>query len=735
MATIVMSVSERRCMAPPGLELVTHNPIDSIQFDFDAEWIEHPARTARFAWHGGFIDVPFIGDTVQVPEIQGTLTLYIGVYADGISSTPAKVPCNLSVKAYGGPQKVPTLSVYDEIIALVSAGIPVYFEDLTEEQKAELVAEFSDDVAALQALTGEGPLTTTAQTLTGAVNELDARAGEEAVLSENFFITPPETLLNEEGVRYSPGLDTAEVPSAPVVPMVVAFQSVGHSHDEVKTTDGNSQKFKINMWLSNASGQPHNQGYQKQIGHAISGESILGKLAGGYSTFYICTVEDCEKYPDGSSTGNYWQRYLFAIKHLSSGTIQFVVLNNPVLTRQLNADKKMYLWKVEMSAGTAQEILDQINAGTHTIQFNGIWNTRKYEGEEPVCWTVHWDLIDYAFTDGSSADADMADFFLRKYAYWENYVNHSTLKKRFADLEEAIELDNVIKITCWGDSLTSMGGWTTTLAGLCGGTVYNAGTGGEGARTIMARQGGDVMTINNITIPATTDPVLIASKSTDGGITTEAGYKVTPLLQWAPHVNPVMIGDIEGTLAWTGSSWSDPNGTWTFTRSEAGDAVVIDRPTAIRTHFDRTHNVKGEIMIIFMGQNGGYDNNLDTLVSMHRKMIDHFKGKEYVVLGLSTGSAASRADYEAAMKAAFGRRFISLREYLAGPIYDESNNIVSCYGLADQNITPDATSLSEIATGTVPHQCLMDGIHYTTGTRTVIGNMLYRKMRELNILP
>ena len=176
MATIQMTITNRRCTAPPGLELVTHNPTDSIQFTFDAEWTEHPARTARFAWHDGSIDVPFTGDTVQVPEIQGTPCLLVGAYADGIASAPAKVFCKPSIKAYGGPPKPPTPDEYDQIMALFSAGIPVYFEDLTEEQKAELVAEFSDDVAALQALTGEGPLTTTAQTLAGGINELNARA-------------------------------------------------------------------------------------------------------------------------------------------------------------------------------------------------------------------------------------------------------------------------------------------------------------------------------------------------------------------------------------------------------------------------------------------------------------------------------------------------------------------------------------------------------------------------------
>ena len=94
------------------------------------------------------------------------------------------------------------------------------------------------------------------------------------------------------------------------------------------------------------------------------------------------------------------------------------------------------------------------------------------------------------------------------------------------------------------------------------------------------------------------------------------------------------------------------------------------------------------------------------------------------------------------MKKEFGRYFISLREYLAHPIYGtDGNTIVSCYGLADQGLEPGSkeyngvtyNALDEIATGTVPHQILQDSVHYTAGTKDVIGNMLYKKCCELNI--
>lgn len=300
-------------------------------------------------------------------------------------------------------------------------------------------------------------------------------------------------------------------------------------------------------------------------------------------------------------------------------------------------------------------------------------------------------------------------------------------------------------IVCWGDSLTAPAdGWTNTLEILSGVPVHNAGVGGEKATTIMARQGGDVITINNIIIPAEQTPITIANRAFDKGLTTEEGKIVTPLLRKdSGHFNPVLIGDIEGNLSWTGKDHEDSNGSWVFTRNEPGEKVTINRPTAIRTAWDRRFNGQDVIMIIFMGANGGYQ-TIDELVNMHRKMIDHFQGKEYLILGFSHGSNNPKTkSYETAMKKEFGRRFISLREYLSTPIYDKEGNLISCYGLDDQGLLPKDKeydgitykTLDEIKEGIVPHQLLIDSIHYTSGTHHVIGSLIYKKMKELNMLP
>ena len=427
---------------------------------------------------------------------------------------------------------------------------------------------------------------------------------------------------------------------------------------------------------------------------------------------------------NGQTTNNDAQNIIYDLNSdnpliLKEGTYKFVCegLDYSINYNDLLVRDKLNSWATIVNANyvnpvftITEEIAEKIAIGEYKIQIK--IGTRKNKTADNI--TIY-PMIYYA------EDTDTT---------WQPY---SMTNQEITDVLKKADGGIIYTgIVCWGDSLTAGGGWTTRLAELSGLDVYNAGTGGENSKCIMARQGGDVMVVDGITIPATKTAVTIASRASDNGISTQFGNKVMPLLQGGTHVNPVTIGDITGTLTWTGSNYADQNGTWTFTRATSGEEIVINRPTAIRTNFDINHNGKNELMIIFMGQNGGWNDSAD-LIHQHKLMIDHFKGKEYVVLGLSSGTAASRADYEAAMKEAFGRRFISLREYLAHPIY-ENGEIISCYGLADQNLTPTSDDLEKIAIGQVPSQLLIDSVHYTVGTRNIIGEMLYKKIKELNIL-
>lgn len=613
------------------------------------------------------------------------------------------------------------------------------------------------DSAETAAFANEAGKAIQAENASYAENADYAGSAGSAVIADNFFLVPAEELLNHPGVRYSFGLDTLAYPEKYPYAYRFGFQSTGNRASAKISGTGFDQVVEFSIGLSKESDQPHNQGYAKQLSGMMSFDEMLRKFEEGYQYCYLCEIEEFENCPEGVQGGAYDNRLLIA--YYLDGKFTNPINVSPVLKRTIYGKRKMYVWRFAFTQEILEVIRVQKEAGTFSASWFGIWNTRKYSGEEPVVWTPKWYWQDYAFADDSFSNEDMATFFQSKYTYWCSYVNHGKLKERFAEVDASLEqlksgaekaeerlngqearIKNLEKptvltgIVCWGDSLTAGGGWTSTLQKLSGIPVYNGGTGGENARTIAARQGADVMLVNNITIPAACEPVTLAVRKTDSGILTEEGYKVTPLLQGGAHVNPVKIGEVEGTLRWTGTNYADTNGIWTFTRSVAGEAVTIKRPTAVRTAFDRLHNQASEVMILFIGQNGGYT-DLTDLIRMHQQMISHFKGKEYLVLGLSSGTESQRAEYEKQMKQAFGRRFVSLREYLAHPVYDtDGKTVISCYGLDDAGLDPTDADIERIKQGQVPQTLLADSVHYTAATKTVIGTMLYKKMIELGIL-
>ena len=147
--------------------------------------------------------------------------------------------------------------------------------------------------------------------------------------------------------------------------------------------------------------------------------------------------------------------------------------------------------------------------------------------------------------------------------------------------------------------------------------------------------------------------------------------------------------------------------------------MTIDRPTAIRTAYDRLYNDSVNIPVIFMGTNDG-EFNVDTMVNQHRLMLSHAKANKFLVIGMSRVPDELKGTYENAMRSAFGRNFLSLREYMVE------------YGLLDQNLTATEADTNAIENGNIPPQLTSDGLHFTEATRIMVGNLIYKRFKELN---
>lgn len=124
---ISVEIKSKRAAAIGEPTIVCGNDDYNIQFTFDSEWDGLINKTARFVYvQGGMVrhtDVVFTGDAVAVPVMANTREMLVGVFAGDLrTSTPARIPCEASIRCGTGAPAEPTPDVYDQIMALLNQG-------------------------------------------------------------------------------------------------------------------------------------------------------------------------------------------------------------------------------------------------------------------------------------------------------------------------------------------------------------------------------------------------------------------------------------------------------------------------------------------------------------------------------------------------------------------------------------------------------------------------------------
>ena len=272
------------------------------------------------------------------------------------------------------------------------------------------------------------------------------------------------------------------------------------------------------------------------------------------------------------------------------------------------------------------------------------------------------------------------------------------------DLWNTDDIEYTTDLCFWGDSLTDgAGGSGTNYPSVCASELgitsfKNCGVGGETANTIACRQGGNSLILKEGTV----------SEYSLSELKDIYGANCNPLRQGtgSNSVNPIYINGVKCTLSISQTSTNDPNAKYTITGYK--DKLLAETPVKFSGC-----DIKSKITVIFVGQNGP---NLAERLSIIDSMISKINDK-YIVMGLSTGNSANRADEETQMLNKYGVHYFNTRHML------------SKYGMNIINLTPTNSDRVAMNNGEVPSSLRSDSVHLNANGYTALGKMLAQKIR------
>lgn len=327
-----------------------------------------------------------------------------------------------------------------------------------------------------------------------------------------------------------------------------------------------------------------------------------------------------------------------------------------------------------------------------------------------------------------------------EYAEYSCEAKHSEDSTRFAGHTENEFEKYKNFIVYYGDSLTMYGGWTQIVEQKSGMTGYNFGIGGENVPTIACRAGGDSMIVPaGVTIGKSASIVPIADKN---GIGTLLGYKAFPNRNGSTNdlgklVNPIYIGESKQPFLLYRSGSGDTESWGVAACDESLNIVslsnpfVVNSPMLIRCSKNTEEYQSPKVLFIFIGTNSGGYETLDEYIMFNKLIQNHIGAQHTVFLGMTIGSSSgyfpsgqtitTYSDYYQRMKVEFGTSFIDLHDYLMK------------YGLIDAGMTPTPSDDEAILAGKIPTSLTIDGVHYTSTAKQLIGNYIYRRCCEINI--
>ena len=336
---------------------------------------------------------------------------------------------------------------------------------------------------------------------------------------------------------------------------------------------------------------------------------------------------------------------------------------------------------------------------------------------------------------------------------------------------KAEDLD-VKTLVVWGDSYTNRG-YDTTHTDRCnyayhlqqmlgsGWKIYNGGVSGDVTNTIAARQGGIGMHIgtNDFTIPADCTPVAVGGVYSNRNYSyTENAYKqiaryglINPCEIIVEDASGNEIARIEGDVTHLGTTTNKTADFATdvmFTRTTPGEAITVPAKSKLVT-FAAKNLRNPDLTIIYMGQNGGFD-NLDILYTQCRAMIDYAypEGPEnYIILGFHNHDTVKKWNVDNAYWNFFGgpngfgvneaegrpiSRFVNLYTELTGENYKDYLVISGAAASVNDVCAEDVDYVSR---GMIPYSYWIrpsiNDIHPNEFGAKAFATAVYKKIVEL----
>lgn len=301
------------------------------------------------------------------------------------------------------------------------------------------------------------------------------------------------------------------------------------------------------------------------------------------------------------------------------------------------------------------------------------------------------------------------DQLYNAYAHVDDFKKNVYGEDQTPNMENSVFQDkSIVGISCWGDSFNIAANQQTPsfgayIAAACQTYVFNVASNKDNIEMVAGRQGGVPMIVGPCDIPAKKESVEIT-------LTNEYGTELTPDFSKNGGLNPVTINGVEGVV-------SSINGKYYFTRSQSGYETFVYQPTPIQTRAMGIRN--NDTSIFFIGSVDKLESK-DRMIEIYQKMAKALNTDKFLVIGPVSGDTAKVNEYNQALAAAFGNKYLDLHSYIC------SDQILN-----DNKFKLNEENKKMAANGQIPKAFLLDPEHFNQTANEAIGKRISKKLLEL----